>query len=861
MAKHPCLKAAILASTAFTSLFAVHAQALAQQPAAESSQPVDAPEIIVTANRRAEALQDVPSSISVLGAEKLREQNIATAQDLLGKVPSVVVTSNGTQRSAETVTIRGQGQTYLGPVGVVNYFAEVPLIQGSIIANQGGPGTFFDLENLQVLRGPQGTLFGKNTTGGALLLTPKKPTDKFEGYVQAQLGNYTNREVEGAINVPIAGDKLMVRVAGKYVTREGFTKDVGPQAFGYPDVCGVPGGCPAGRGRNPGYAGRDYDDRHYWTARLGVTWRPAEGIENYLLAYYTKSHDNGTGTSIAAVNPNTLNLGKLASNLYVPRVPGAALFDGTRAAQIVATQQALGPRRTALNTDQFSRLKTWGITDIFSAELTDNLTFRNIVGYQRMKHDFAWDLDGSIIPVLSQEVGTVTAGAAAAGFGNVGDPLHATNLRQITEEPQLQGNALDGKLEYIVGGFYSKVSPEGPQGTGSFNAGSYNRGTAFTITTRSLAAFTQATLDLGAFSPSLDGLKLTSGIRHTWDKFHGRRSADNLVLLPIAEAGNSSEATTWTLGIDYQPMKTLLLYAKATRGYKAGGFNYAGPRPTNITFGPEQVTSYEIGFKSDMRISGMPLQVNVSAYHSDYKGIQRATADNIANGCTNADPTTRPARCALIGNTTGLDQGATIFNAGSGRIQGIEVETSIRPTRGLTLSANYAYMDGKYKDFTLNATADPLVRRRDSCNGPVAVPVPGVGPQTVPIDLTCIPFSNTPKHQFSLDGRYEFDAGNAGKVTFAANYSWVAKAYQAAAFTPADDPYATRPSYGLLNLSLSWDSIFGSGLDARAFMTNATNKTYLVSAPLGYSTSTGTPAAIYGEPRMYGLSLRYRFGE
>ena len=117
-------------------------------------------EIIVTAQRREESIQDVPIAISAISAESLRQQGISSAFDLLGKVPSLTVTSAGNPRNAEVVTIRGQGATYLAPVGVVNYFAEVPLIQSGIIANQGAPGTFFDVGSLEVLRGPQGTLFG-----------------------------------------------------------------------------------------------------------------------------------------------------------------------------------------------------------------------------------------------------------------------------------------------------------------------------------------------------------------------------------------------------------------------------------------------------------------------------------------------------------------------------------------------------------------------------------------------------------------------------------------------------------------------------------------------------------------------------
>jgi iron complex outermembrane recepter protein len=344
-------------------------------------------EIIVTANRREEAIQKVPVAITAFNSDTLREQSISNPYDLNGRVPSLVVTSNATQRDADGITIRGQGQTYLAPVGVVNYFAEVPLIQGSIIANQGAPGTFFDLDALQVLRGPQGTLFGKNTTGGALLLGPKKPTNELGGYVQAQIGNYDFRDFEGAINLPLISDVLMVRVAAKKSDRDGYTKDVGTSdltvslpfqtpAFG-PIVYNnsglvIPGLFPnTGQARQPGvndvrsdFRGKDYDDRHYWTARLGILFRPVEGVENYLVGYYSKSHNNGTGQvlySVSDSHPTLINLvANSFGNSFGPGAPGAfTAADSTIAQALLARQQALGPRRVSLNNDQFYRLKNW----------------------------------------------------------------------------------------------------------------------------------------------------------------------------------------------------------------------------------------------------------------------------------------------------------------------------------------------------------------------------------------------------------------------------------------------------------------------------------------------------------------------
>ena len=857
---------------------------------AQQTQPVNAIEdIVVTANRREEAIQSVPVAITAIDGNALREQNISSASDLLGRVPSLSVQPNGTQRDAEGVTIRGQGQTYLAPVGVVNYFAEVPLIQGSIIANQGGPGAFFDLQSLQVLRGPQGTLFGKNTTGGALLLGPHKPTDRLEGYMQGQFGNYDDRELEAVINVPIVSDRLMMRFAVKKVDRDGYTKDVGTGdatlslpfqgAFFGPRIIPDSGLVLPGTGPNTGifglpgiadarhdFRGKDYDDRHYWTARVGMLWRPADGIENYLVSYYTKAHNNGTGqvlTSIDSAHPNLINL---VANAY----GGLGTFDAldpTIAQAVLDRQKALGPRRVSLNNDQFYRLKTWSVIDTFSAELSDALTFRNIFGYQRMRQSFAWDLDGSYLPVLAQVQNFITPQAISslpdiANLGRIGARADITNTQLISEEPQLQGKLLDDRLNFVVGAFYSKQTPKGLQSTGSYNAANFGGG-FFRITTRSQAVYGQATLDLGALSPALDNLKLTAGVRHTWDKFHGHVLNPSFVVLPVSDASDSTEAMTWTLGLDYQASRNILVFGKVTRGYKAGGFNYAAVQPAGQIFKPERVTSYEIGAKTDFRVGTMPVRFNLSAYSLDYQGIQRANGDNVANGCT--DVVVTNPRCALTGNTTGLDQGAITYNAGTARVRGIELETIVRPLKGLELAGSYSYTDAKYKKYYLMMAPDPVsgpqVGVKQTCDGPVAIPQ-GAGAPGVLINLSCSPFPFTPKNQFSLSARYSFDLGSdIGSVVLGGVYSHSGRAWTAPASLPSQLPSGYVDAYDVVNISIDWNGILGTPLDAHFFVTNLTDTTYRISNSNGDDQSLGYSTSIYNEPRMYGLALRYRFGE
>jgi iron complex outermembrane receptor protein len=841
-------------------------------------------DIIVTANRREESAQTVPVAITAVTGEQIRELGIGTGADLTGKIPSVFVSSAGTTRNVEVIVIRGQGQTYLAPVGVVNYFNDVPLIQGGITAIQGAPGMFFDLESMQVLRGPQGTLFGRNTTGGAVLLGPKKPTNEFDGYVQVQAGNYDDLEWEGAINLPVVDDKLAIRASFKKVDRDGYTKDVGPQAYskagGYqinticePPPTGTLGRCVAGTG----FKGKDYDDRHYWHARVGVLFKPTDRIENYLVGYYGKSHDNGSGFVLDglradAPNSNTdFSVGTLVGastyNLNYPGTPVSlagnyaqyVLTGNSLSRQVLERQRQLGARKTAMNQDTFEWTKAWGLVNALNIELSDTLQLKSITGYQRLKQNFSWELDGSILPILSNNPGFTTAGASAQApdwlVGAPGDPVNVTNQSLFSQELQLQGSALDKKLEYVIGGFYSRQKPEGLQATGSFNSGSVSAGRFYAIKTTAKALFAQATLDLGAFGPALDGLRVTGGIRRTWDDLTGSRFADDYIVAPVVLGDKlKSAATTWTVGLDYQASRSLLVYGKVTRGYKAGAFNYTGPDPDQLTAKPEFVTSYEAGFKSDFEVGTMPVRLNANVFHVDYTDIQKSAALNVPNGC---DQPVKPARCAVVGNTTGLDQGAVVFNAEKAVMDGLELELVMQPVEGLRLSGGYSYIKAKYKKFDQALSGTSLQTRVDTCDGEKTL-LYGV-PQT--FDFSCIPYNLTPKNLLNLGARYEVPlGGNAGTLVFGANYSWVDRIYTSATRTEKDDPNAWMPSYGKLDLSFEWNGILGSSLDLRVFGTNVTDKLYRVHRYPGLYTATGFTTSLYGEPRMYGASLRYRFG-
>lgn len=793
-------------------------------------------DIVVTAQRREERAQDVPVAITAFSAERLQQQNISQAQDLQASVPSLVVGNNGSSnREGQIFTIRGQGSTYQSSPGVVVYLNEVPLPAAISANQQGGPGNFVDLENLQVLNGPQGTLFGRNTTGGAVLLVPHKPTEDFEGYVDARIGNYDNRHFEGALNVPVVSDKVLLRVAGAFQDRDGYTHDV--------------------------VWDKDRDDLHWYSGRVGLTVKPNDRFENYTILYGAKSKTNGSG--LIHTGSNIEALAGYGLCYEGPTIPGMiASCDVYRAVKTNADE--LGPRKTALSVDAFSRTQTWGVMNTSTFHVNDEITLRNIVSYQHYKTTYSSDPDASVLQMEDDNATRLPAPGQATMPGD-GRPLVYANtvgilplddFRQITEELQLLGSFLDEKLDVTVGGFVFDQRPTGPQQVhfisfcpAEFTGFCPESTQRYSVKNKSKALYAQTTFDLGLLDPSLERLKLTAGIRNTWDTVTGAASAYGgsadpndppgtirCALNPIVDVTDpvqdcrfdatlKTSRPTWTLGADYRVSSALLLYAKVSRGYKAGGFNSNAVFENTATFSPETVTSYEAGFKSDFWIGEVPTRLNATYYYLDYSNIQRATGD--FNPATNGT-------------------GAKVLGA-EARIQGIEVEASVRPVRGVTIGGTFSYTDADYKkyEFVTNApTAD--------CGGGVAQPG-----ETV--NLKCLPFQFVAPYIFSAHIAAEQSLpDDLGTISVFLNYAYTSGQHTEAVVLPPGQPGEKLESYGTLNLSVDWRNVAGSQLDLGFYATNLTNKLYRVSNGNLYQSLLFTNT-MYGEPRMYGLRAHYAF--
>src|SRR3546814_723087 len=228
-------------------------------------------------------------------------------------------------------------------------------------------------------------------------------------------------------------------------------------------------------------------------------------------------------------------------------------------------------------------LNTGAVVDQFSYDISEDLKLRNIASYSSFKHQYRWDLDGS-----------------RAGFNDFINPRtnDEANLDTITEELQLQGQALDDALKYVVGGYYERTDSKGEiDGTSLFFV---NVTQKYDLTKQSVAPFAQGTYDLGALFDALSGLSLTAGLRYTWDDTDGTASIRQVAagLIPLVDAAHASEtktsALTYTAGLDYK-FDTTLLYGKISRGYKTGGISVVVVNPDHYTYKPELGTNYEVG--------------------------------------------------------------------------------------------------------------------------------------------------------------------------------------------------------------------------------------------------------------------------
>ena len=508
-------------------------------------------EVTVNARRTEENLQKVPVAITALTAETLEKQDIRTFQDLAMRTPGL-----------DVCCARGSfGLVWMRAVpGVVGYFSEVP-------ADLGGSGLFFDVNNMQVLKGPQGTLFGIATNGGAILAQPARPTEQFEGWGSVTVGDYGRATGEGVVNIPLADNKVLLRIGAQRVYTDGYIHDL----------------------TNDEYLGGD----DYWVGRIGVTVRATDRLENYLLVNY--SNDK----SLPAPN----------ISLFHDPLPtyfaNAALGTANVAAD-VAEQNRLGLYQGySTLTNPRAYRKQLNVVNITEFELTDHAKLRNLAGYEEVE-------------TFSRTM--TTLGRLPYSVGATPDDGASGPIATWSEELQLQGTALDGLLTYTLGSFNSGTKPNDVKPVYTINYGRPAAGSAVVDERKTHALYGQGTYDLSAL---VEGLSFTAGYRYTWDSRDFEQTqydSAGVAVSHVAVSGDFS-APSYTLGVQYQLNPDVMLFVTNSKGSSSGGFNATAPA-SERKYNPEFLNNIEAGVKAEFTVGGVQARTNVSAYYGFYDDVQ-----------------------------------------------------------------------------------------------------------------------------------------------------------------------------------------------------------------------------------------------
>jgi len=800
----------VLLATTALSISAFAAPALAQD-AVEARKDVRTTEqdalddIVVTARRHDERAQDVPIAVTVATPEMLRSQNITQVSDLQRIAPSLTVTNSLRGAGYPAYAIRGQRSVYTPnpltdpPVGL--YFGDVTLGMG-IASNN----SMFDLASVQVLRGPQGTLFGRNTTGGAVLFSPAPPTTNFEGYAQLSGGNFGYFDGEAVVNLPL-GESAAIRVGGKITRRDGYMHNV--------------------------LTGQDTDNRDGDGARVSLWLAPTANLESTFIGTYAR--DSST---------HAYRLDQVSRAGYISSLTGSAgaalgALLGNAGANMafaeLALTQALDPYSYRSPRVASSYGRNLSIQNSTTLKL-DAITLRNVIAYRDATARISQDWDGSATEIFAYDGGS-------------------TESKIFTEEFQVLADV--GMFNFIAGIYYYHSSDTDISKTniyGQFAAMvppvfpilSY---TDYDSTAESTALFGHAEADLASVLP---GLSLAGGFRYTWDSrsvnwfnLSGRGTPSaftcqisgapvpNTSRQPACGASESVSfgKPTWDANLSYRVTPDVMVYAAHRRGYRSGGFNaQRQPGGGVSSFGPETVDDIEIGLKSDFRAGGIRGRFNVSAYQAWYEDIQRAIGRVLPNG--------------QISNRT--------ENAASATIKGIEAELALELSDRLTFNAGYSYIDAGYDEWIDQYPA-----------GNVA------GNAILNVDISDSRFAFVPKHQFNVSLAYEIPiSASSGKLTIVGSVSGISD-FQTqeintsncgpdGAYGPCLLQFGKLPGYETGNIRIDWRDFMGLGFDAAVFVTNVTDKYYRSDAigalHLGYQ-SVGT-----GAPRMFGGEIRVPFG-
>jgi len=807
-------------------------------------------DIIVTARRVEENQQKIPVAVTTLTAASMERRNVVAVNDLQFSVPNLQIKPSNNNPSLPEFIIRGQRQVLYTDENVVTY------VNGVAQSTRGL--ALYDLENVQALKGPQGTLFGKNSMGGAMVFTTARPKFDPEARFDLEMGNY-NR-VQGTVmgNIPLIDEVAALRIAGRIERQDGFFKNLRP-------------------------GGKDLNDRNNESFRVSLLVKPGDRFENLTTFDYIHKDEIPT--------PSVIEAAPLANNFFrsvtqqavtqqsalggstplVDTANGLLVRQGNPFRSVAFTgigKTIDNPRFPAL-TGFGARSEVYGIANTTSFELSDAVTLKNIFG---ARYEEALDFqDPSGITGMTFDFGTLFGAPPGfvTGQATNNDTYYRNQYKTFSDEFQVIGRW--GNLNLITGLYYAhvkhqyNVNSSFVVGPASFYGPAFEKHGALRDTTESMAAFAQGTYDFSGVG--LDGLRLTLGARYTRDKKEMRAEGFYTTSTQTVQSWNPAlpqgqcnelngtfgnavgvnngaecsltnhrtyKAVTWTGSLEYQATPDTLLYFATRRGFKAGG-----PNPTTRVlefsmFGPEKITDFELGLKHQGRLGSVPYRLNIAGFIGNYRDIQ--TSD-ILQFCTNDN-----VGCSGGGVFTEL----ILLNVGKATIKGIEVEGSIKPVPQLELNAGYSYQVGRYGSGSI------VPQPTDPAN-----PVNAANPINFAggVDLSGKEFAGVPRQTLTLSGTYEADfiPESFAKTRLSVNYFYRTKtkglAVQGNFGTPAFDTLGAR---------LSFDQLFESNFSLALWGSNITNNYYKLYCSNNLN-SIGYAACKWGDPRTYGATLSVKF--
>ena len=783
--------------------------AWSEEPAAKAEDVQLLEEIVVTAQFREQGLQSTPVAITAVTGSQLEQRTLSSVTDLNALAPNMTV-SKGTNTNGPSaqIYIRGVGQSDGHPglePGVGVYVDDV--YRGLLL---GTDLDLTDVDRIEVLRGPQGTLAGKNSLGGSLKIFSKKPSDQTDGYVEGTYGDFNRIELRAGGNFTLVPDTLYARVSGATKQVDGYMKRIdfacaNPTGSQANTQIAVQPGCKLGT-----EGGEDVD-----ALRVALRWIASDTVEDNFIADATRDRSEVPALKLL-YSANAQHVGTAAGPLLVPG-GGSQYITGAHSYTTYATFTQLGftdpavlaaqpgaGTHGAVSLPTTDPIDAYGISNNISWKLADHYTLTSITGLRRYSGQYSIEVGGSPIPVQLLD--------------------DTWSQRQFTEEVRLNGTSFE-RFDWTVGGYYyDQLAYFG--GLKMLNPGTVVGGTAANANNSNETLFTGSdpipSKNKSGFAHGVyrvtDQLSLITGIRYTKENkdytFQRLNPYDPALAsynavgpLNGTKASYSGSHTDYRAGVEYQWTDSLMTYAQWSTGFRGGGIN---PRPfipaQEVSFKPETVHASEVGAKSDF--FDHHVRVNASVFYNEYQNMLFTNSQATPGfpGIPNATP----------------------VNVGTAHIKGAELEVEARPWGGLQIDASASYLN--FKLTSINQAAATISGVSLSTNEPYA-----------------------PDRQATAGIQYVFTMGTAGSLIPRIDAN-----YQSHFYTDiGNSPLGLVGGRTLANARLTWKSM-SQDWETSAAVTNVTGHFYYINKVFG-AAPTNVTEGQPGAPREWLVTVKRNF--